>query len=144
YSRLIRLKRRGPILHPPSRAEGGRSAGEGVRRARSRLGMDLNSEPCRRTPHRWVQALVDMTDGYNGDPKIEVVFKRECVNCAQDIPTVQIVEGPIEFTSLCEHHVLRLSAKHISDASVTRRSSASRSSCALCANMRVASQWRNG
>src|SRR5262245_52439722 len=41
----------------------------------SRLGMDLNMEACRRTPHRWVQALVDMTDGYNGDPNIEVVFK---------------------------------------------------------------------
>jgi hypothetical protein len=72
----------------------------------SRLGMDLDSEPCKRTPHRWVQALVDMTEGYNGDPNIEVVFKRECVNCAQDAPTVQIVEGPIDFASLCEHHVL--------------------------------------
>jgi GTP cyclohydrolase IA len=71
-----------------------------------RLGMDLDSESRKRTPHRWVQALVEMTDGYNGDPNIEVVFKRECVNCAQDIPTVQIVEGPIEFASLCEHHVL--------------------------------------
>ena len=72
----------------------------------TRLGMDLDSEPCKRTPHRWVQALVDMTEGYNGDPNIEVVFKRECVNCAQNIPTVQIVEGPIDFASLCEHHVL--------------------------------------
>lgn len=72
----------------------------------SRLGMDLNSESCRRTPQRWVQALVDMTEGYNGDPNIEVVFERECVNCAHDIPTVQIVEGPIKFASLCEHHVL--------------------------------------
>jgi GTP cyclohydrolase IA len=36
----------------------------------SRLGMDLDSEPCKRTPHRWVQALVDMTEGYNGDPNI--------------------------------------------------------------------------
>jgi GTP cyclohydrolase IA len=72
----------------------------------SRLGMDLDSESCKRTPHRWVQALVEMTDGYNGDPNIEVVFNRECVNWAQDIPTVQIVEGPIEFASLCEHHVL--------------------------------------
>jgi GTP cyclohydrolase IA len=71
-----------------------------------RLGMDLDSEPCKRTPHRWVQALVDMTDGYNGDPNIEVVFNRECVNCAPDVPTVQIVEGPIDFASLCEHHVL--------------------------------------
>jgi len=30
----------------------------------SRLGMDLDSEPRKRTPHRWVQALVDMTEGY--------------------------------------------------------------------------------
>lgn len=72
----------------------------------SRSGMDLDSEPCKRTPHRWVQALVDMTEGYNGDPNIEVAFKRECVNCAQDIPTVQIVEGPIDFASLCGHHAL--------------------------------------
>jgi GTP cyclohydrolase IA len=72
----------------------------------SRLGMDLDSEACKRTPHRWVQALVDITEGYNGDPNIEVVFKRECVNCGQDAPTVQIVEGPIDFASLCEHHVL--------------------------------------
>lgn len=71
-----------------------------------RLGMDLGSEPCQRTPRRWLRALVDMTDGYNGDPNIEVVFTRECVNCAHDIPSVQIVEGPIEFASLCEHHVL--------------------------------------
>lgn len=71
-----------------------------------RLAMDLRSESCKRTPQRWIQALVDMTEGYNDDPKIEVVFKRECVNCAQDIPSVQIVEGPIAFTSLCEHHVL--------------------------------------
>lgn len=71
-----------------------------------RLGMDLGGDPTRRTPYRWVQALIDMTDGYDGDPKIEVVFKRECMNCAQDIPTVQIVEGPIAFASLCEHHVL--------------------------------------
>src|SRR5262245_29114765 len=71
-----------------------------------RLGLDLNSEPCKRTPRRWVQGLVDMTEGYNGDPNIEVVFERECVKCAKDIPTVQIVEGPIEFASLCEHHAL--------------------------------------
>ncbi len=72
----------------------------------SRLGMELNTESCRRTPQRWVQALVDMTKGYNGDPNIEVVFERECVNCADELPTVQIVQGPIEFASLCEHHVL--------------------------------------
>lgn len=71
-----------------------------------RFGMDLDSEVCQRTPQRWLKALEDMTQGYNGDPNIEVVFKRECVNCAHDVPSVQIVEGPIEFASLCEHHVL--------------------------------------
>jgi GTP cyclohydrolase I len=71
-----------------------------------RLGMDLSSDACRRTPERWVKAIADMTEGYNGDPKIEVTFKRECVNCQDDVPTVQIIEGPIEFTSLCEHHAL--------------------------------------
>lgn len=71
-----------------------------------RHGMYLQSEPCKLTPHRWLQALVDMTEGYQGDPKIEVVFERECVNCDGDKPSVQIVEGPIEFASLCEHHVL--------------------------------------
>src|SRR5262249_24157110 len=53
------------------------------------LGMDLNSEPCKRTPHRWVQGLVDMTEGYNGDPNIEVAFERECVNCAEDIAQIR-------------------------------------------------------
>ena len=72
----------------------------------SRMGMDLESDACQRSPHRWLQALIDMTDGYSGDPNIEVVFDRECVACAENLPTVQIVEGPIAFTALCEHHVL--------------------------------------
>ena len=71
-----------------------------------RMGMDLDDDACRRTPHRWVQALADMTDGYNGDANINVAFERECVNCEEDLPTVQIVEGPIAFAALCEHHAL--------------------------------------
>jgi len=71
-----------------------------------RMGMDLESDACKRTPYRWVQALIDMTEGYDGDPKIDVVFERECVNCEEDRPTVQIVEGPIPFSALCEHHAL--------------------------------------
>ena len=71
-----------------------------------RLGMNSESESTKKTPERWVKALVDMTEGYNGDPNIEVAFERECENCDQDSPTVQIVEGPILFASLCEHHVL--------------------------------------
>jgi len=71
-----------------------------------RLGMDLDSASCRKTPERWVKALFEMTEGYEGDSKIDVVFERECVNCEKDKPTVQIVEGPILFAALCEHHVL--------------------------------------
>jgi GTP cyclohydrolase I len=71
-----------------------------------RMGMDLESEGCRRTPNRWVKALVDMTGGYNGDDNIDFVVNRECVNCEPDLPTVQVVEGPIDFAALCEHHAL--------------------------------------
>jgi GTP cyclohydrolase I len=71
-----------------------------------RLGMDLESEACKPTPHRWFKALVDMTEGYDGDSNIHVVFERECVGCDEDRPTVQIVEGPIAFAALCEHHAL--------------------------------------
>ena len=71
-----------------------------------RLGMDLETDACRNTPQRWLQALVDMTEGYDGDPKSRTIFPRECINCDEGSATVQIVEGPINFTSLCEHHAL--------------------------------------
>lgn len=72
----------------------------------SRLGMDLSKEGCRKTPNRWLQALIDMTDGYNGDPKIKTTFPKECLKCEEGIKGEQTVEGPISFASLCEHHVL--------------------------------------
>lgn len=71
-----------------------------------RLGMDLETEACKKTPQRWLQALIDMTEGYDGDPKTRTIFPRECVNCDENRASVQIVEGPINFTSLCEHHAL--------------------------------------
>ena len=39
-----------------------------------RLGMDLKTEACMKTPQRWLQALIDMTDGYDGDPKVRNDF----------------------------------------------------------------------
>lgn len=71
-----------------------------------RLGMDLESEACRTTPRRWLRSIVEMTVGYDGDPGIGVIFERECTGCDENRPTVQIVEGPISFAALCEHHVL--------------------------------------
>jgi GTP cyclohydrolase IA len=69
------------------------------------LGMDLDTPGTADTPRRHLQALIDATAGYEGDPKLLTVFPTEChgdANCE----LAQIVEGPIPFHSLCEHHAL--------------------------------------
>ncbi len=71
----------------------------------SRMGLDLNSPGGRITAKRWVTALWDMTEGYDGDPKLSTVFPVECPVCPDEEKT-HVVEGPISFTGLCEHHVL--------------------------------------
>ncbi len=71
----------------------------------SRMGLDLNSPGGKETPHRWVAALWDMTEGYDGDPKLSTLFPVECPICPDEEKT-HVVEGPIQFTGLCEHHVL--------------------------------------
>lgn len=67
--------------------------------------MDLETSGTVDTPRRFVQALIDATAGYEGDPKLVTVFPTEChgdANCE----LAQIVEGPIPFHALCEHHGL--------------------------------------
>ncbi len=71
----------------------------------SRMGMDLDSPGTRETPRRWVRALWDMTEGYDGDKKISTLFPVACPTCP-DAEKTHVVEGPIRFTGLCEHHVL--------------------------------------
>lgn len=71
----------------------------------SRMGLDLNSPGGRETPRRWVAALWDMTEGYDGDSKLSTLFPVECPTCP-DVEKTHVVEGPIRFTGLCEHHVL--------------------------------------
>jgi GTP cyclohydrolase I len=74
------------------------------------LGMDIHTASTRETPRRFLDALIDATEGYEGDPKLITSFPTECMggaNCAQ----AQIVEGPIVFTSLCEHHALPFSGR---------------------------------
>jgi GTP cyclohydrolase I len=69
------------------------------------LGMDLDSPGTARTPERLLQALFDATDGYDGDPKLLTAFPTEChggANCE----LAQVVEGPIPFAAMCEHHAL--------------------------------------
>ena len=69
------------------------------------LGMNLDSPGTADTPRRFLQALIDATDGYAGDPKLVTVFPTECHGDAS-CELAQIVEGPIPFFALCEHHAL--------------------------------------
>jgi GTP cyclohydrolase I len=69
------------------------------------LGLNLNTDATRETPHRFIDALMDATDGYDGDPKLIKVFETECRG-GPDCRLSQIIEGPILFFSLCEHHGL--------------------------------------
>ena len=49
--------------------------------------------------------MIDSTEGYEGDPKLVKVFDTECRG-GPDCHLSQIIEGPIYFFSLCEHHCL--------------------------------------
>src|SRR5688500_7253578 len=69
------------------------------------LGMDLDTPGTQETPKRFLQALIDATNGYDGDPKLVTVFPTECYGDAS-CELAQIVEGPIPFFALCEHHAL--------------------------------------
>lgn len=71
----------------------------------SAFGLDLNTPATRDTPRRFVKALYDATEGYDGDPKLLRVFPTECRG-DPDCRISQVVEGPIHFFSLCEHHAL--------------------------------------
>ena len=69
------------------------------------LGMKIDSPGTRDTPRRFMRALFDATEGYDGDPKLVTVFPTECYG-GSSCELSQVVEGPIPFTSLCEHHAL--------------------------------------
>ncbi len=69
------------------------------------FGLDLDTPATRDTPRRFVRALSDVTAGYDGDPKLITVFDTECRG-GPDCRLSQVVEGPIQFFSLCEHHAL--------------------------------------
>jgi GTP cyclohydrolase I len=69
------------------------------------FGLDLDTPATRETPRRFIRALYDVTAGYEGDPKVLKVFDAECRG-GPDCRVSQIIEGPIQFFSLCEHHAL--------------------------------------
>lgn len=69
------------------------------------LGLNLNTPATEETPQRFLQALFDATEGYDGDPKVLKVFETECRG-DPDCRLSQVIEGPIPFYALCEHHGL--------------------------------------
>jgi GTP cyclohydrolase I len=68
------------------------------------FGMDVNTPSTVDTPRRFIEALYESTAGYDGDPKLIKAFPRECRG-EPDCRLSQVIEGPIHFHSLCEHHV---------------------------------------
>jgi len=71
----------------------------------SALGLDLDTPGTRDTPRRFLRALFDATAGYDGDAKLRTLFPAERPE-GVDGRHAQIVEGPIGFYALCEHHAL--------------------------------------
>ena len=68
------------------------------------LGMEMNTPSTTDTPRRFIQALIDATEGYDGDPKLLKTFQTECRG-EPDCRLSQVIEGPIRFFSFCERHV---------------------------------------
>ena len=69
------------------------------------MGMPVDTPSTVDTPRRFIRALFDATEGYEGDEKIVTAFPTEC-HGGPDCSISQVVEGPIPFFSLCEHHSL--------------------------------------
>jgi GTP cyclohydrolase IA len=69
------------------------------------FGMDLETPGTRETPERFLRALFEATGGYDGEPKLATTFPAETTDGGEWTAS-QIIEGPIEFHSLCEHHAL--------------------------------------
>jgi len=69
------------------------------------FGMDLDTPGTRETPERFLRAMFDSTAGYDGDSKLRTAFPSERP-AGVDGASSQIVEGPVAFFSICEHHAL--------------------------------------
>ena len=69
------------------------------------FGMDLETHGTRETPRRFLRAMFEATAGYDGDAKLRTAFPSERPRGVDGLHS-QIIEGPIAFFSLCEHHAL--------------------------------------
>src|SRR5438552_15321466 len=67
------------------------------------FGLRADTPGTRETPRRFVRALYDATEGYEGDPKLLTAFPTECKG-GPSCEINQIVEAPIPLFALGEHH----------------------------------------
>lgn len=77
-----------------------KSAETAVRELIRMIGENPDREGLKKTPHRVVRSLKELTSGYSDDPKqiLSTVFSEKCDE--------MIIVKDIEFWSLCEHHML--------------------------------------
>jgi GTP cyclohydrolase I len=67
------------------------------------LGLDLHTPGTERTAYRFLKGIYDATVGYEGDPKLITAFPSEARD-RRAARMSQVIEGPIPFYALCEHH----------------------------------------
>lgn len=89
------------LVFPWERAANEQPAEDAVVRLLEAVGEDPNREGLRETPARVVRALREMTAGVNDDPAVILAQTFE-----SDRYDEMVVLREIEFTSLCEHHLL--------------------------------------
>ena len=93
-------------LQPRNISDADRRRFEGwLREIFTALGMPADEPGTRRTPERFLRAMIDATDGYEGDENLITAFPTECPG-GPDCKVSQVIEGPVPFYSLCEHHAL--------------------------------------
>jgi len=66
----------------------------------------MDTPRTRKPPRRVIQAMFEAPEGYR-DPKLLTVFETEC-HGYPDCRLSQVIEGPIQFFALGEHHALPL------------------------------------
>jgi GTP cyclohydrolase I len=89
-----------PEIEPERWRRYARHAGEIL----AAFGLPADTPGTRGTAERFLGALYDATRGYDGDPKLRTMFPNEATDAEH--PSDQVVEGPIRFYALCEHHAM--------------------------------------
>ena len=106
-------------------------------------GLNLNTPATEETPRRFLQALFEATEGYDGEPKLRKVFDTECRG-NPDCRLGQVIEGPSPFSRCASTMPCHFSGMPTSAISHINPSSAFPSSPASCGFLPSVLRSRNG